>query len=98
MFQIRKITGELQMIIDVEPSLKITRYGYREKRAINRILRIDYGTGDQMSELQDYLREKTGDRDNHETYVLEHKNGGKVVLQFSDWKCYIGTDIADWGY
>lgn len=83
------------MIIDIEAGLKITRYGYRKKKAINRILRIDYGTGDQMSELQDYLREITGDRDNHETFVLEHENGSKIVLQFSDWKCYIGTDIAD---
>ena len=68
------------MLIDIEPGLKITRYGYRKKKAINRILRIDYGTGD---------------RDNHETFVLEHENGSKIVLQFSDWKCYIGTDIAD---
>ncbi len=90
------------MLIDIEPGLKITRYGYRKKKAINRILSIDYGilsidygTGDQMSELQDYLRESTGCRDNHETFVLEHENGSKIVLQFSDWKCYIGTDIAD---
>jgi hypothetical protein len=83
------------MIIDIAAGLKITRYGYRKKKVINRILRIDYGTGDQMSELQDYLREVTGCRDNHETFILEHENGGKIVLQFSDWVCYIGTDIAD---
>lgn len=87
------------MIIDVTSAVKITRYGYRKKAATNRTLRIDFGTGDSMSELQEFLyNQTTGMKHagmNHETYVLEHENGGKIVLQFSDWVCYIGTDIAD---
>jgi len=31
------------MLIDIEPGLKITRYGYRKKKAINRILSCEAG-------------------------------------------------------
>lgn len=77
---------------------KVTRYGYRKMRVTNRFIDISYQHGDSVDKFKHALAEKTtGGPDNHEVYVLEKANGTKMCFQFSDWHCYIGTDIVERG-
>jgi len=79
---------------------KITRYGYRKKLATRRIFKIRYKSGDAVDQLKQQLADEADDGgpDNHETYVLEKDDNNKIVVQFSDWTMYVGTEVQKWGY
>lgn len=82
-----------------QPNCKIVRHGYRKMQATNRFLDLSYKSGDAVDQLQQELASRTtGGPDNHECYELLKSDGGKLVLQFSDWKLYIGTECRPRGY
>lgn len=72
----------------------VTHYGYRQAEVVNRIAKFDFNTGDHIDQLRDVLAyEADSGHDNHEVFVATKPDGSKICFQFSDWKCYVGTDI-----
>ena len=83
------------MLIDIEPGLKITRYGYRKKKAINRILSIDYGTGDQIIRTPGLSPRSNWMQTIAKPSFSNMRTGVRLFSSFLIRLCYIGTDIAD---
>ena len=82
-----------------KPNCKLVRHGYRQMLATNRFLDLTYESGDSIHQLRQELAARTaGGPDNHECYELLQLDKGKLVLQFSDWHLYIGTECRPWGY